>query len=89
MSDPRKSAHGASPEQILAAPDLSRERKIELLREMSYDAREMDVASGEGMAGGAAAHLGSIQRALRALGVEDDGATTTTEKNSEGEGDSR
>ncbi len=70
--DPARRATAATPEAILASTELSRQQKIDRLREMSYDAREMDVAADEGMAGGEPSQLRRIVKALRALGVEDE-----------------
>ncbi len=65
----------STPEGILHAPQLTRDQKIEKLRQMAYDARELDVASDEGMTSpsGASTSLGRIQRALLELGVEAEG----------------
>lgn len=61
----------ATPEAILASTDLDREQKIARLRELAYDARELEVAKDEGMGGGEQLDLSRIVRALRQLGVED------------------
>ncbi|MCB9878796.1 MAG: aspartate ammonia-lyase [Planctomycetes bacterium] len=58
-----------SPEAILADAMLSRERKVALLRELAYDARECAVATEEGMGGPPDADLVEILRALAALGA--------------------
>lgn len=69
---PRPELHNATdPETILASPALSREQKIQRLRELCYDARELDVAAEEGMGGGRPTQLARILRALRSLGVVD------------------
>lgn len=60
-----------SPEAIVASATMTREQKIARLREMSYDAREMDVAKEEGMGGGPPSNLDRIQNALRALGADE------------------
>jgi hypothetical protein len=38
-----------SPEALLRQADLSREQKIDILRQWEYDARELEVAEEEGM----------------------------------------
>lgn len=62
-------------ERILRSTTLSREEQIRRLRELSYDARELDVATEEGMAdpGPDRARLARIQAALRALHAGDAG----------------
>jgi len=60
-----------SPEDVLRSPTLSRAQKIEKLRQMSYDARELQVATEEGMGGNRGPDLDRIQRALRELGADD------------------
>lgn len=61
-----------TPEQIVNAASLTREEKIRRLREMAFDARALDVASGEGMTGSPPSSLPRIQEALRQLGAEDE-----------------
>ena len=61
----------STPEGIVASKELTRQQKIDRLREMSYDARELDVAKEEGMGGGEPSEYDRIVRALRALGAED------------------
>ena len=68
-----------SPDAILADRSLSREQKIAKLRQMAYDAREMQVATEEGMGGSETPDVGRIRAALRELGV-DDGDTVTDAK---------
>lgn len=65
------------PRSVLDDPTLTREQKIERLRQLSYDARELDVATEEGMQGsrGAPSNLPRIQEALRQLGAEDEGTS--------------
>ncbi|MGE3171821.1 MAG: hypothetical protein AB7O97_04295 [Planctomycetota bacterium] len=69
-SPPRR-AGSQSPEAIVAAPHLTRQQKIDLLRQLSYDARGLDVATDEGMGGGRSSELERVHDALRALGAED------------------
>ena len=65
------------PRTILDDPTLTREQKIHRLRQLSYDARELDVATEEGMVGskGLPSNLPRIHEALRELGAEDEGTT--------------
>ena len=65
------------PRHILDDPKLTREQKIARLRQLSYDARELDVATEEGMTGthGLPSNLPRIHEALRALGADDDPTT--------------
>lgn len=62
--DPRR--HFSSPERVLAA-DLSRQEKIEILRQWRYDAAEMKVATEEGMDGGESPRLAELDALLREL----------------------
>jgi hypothetical protein len=57
----------ASPEALLARPDLSRPEKLHLLRRWRFDARELAVAEAEGMGGGAPSLLERVSAALAAL----------------------
>jgi hypothetical protein len=65
------------PRSILDDPKLTREQKIKRLRQLSYDARELDVATEEGMEGstGMPSNLPRILAALRELGAGDEGTS--------------
>jgi hypothetical protein len=63
-------AHFDSPHSLAATEDLTREQKIELLRRWYHDAIELQVAAGEGMAGGERDRHRETVKALRSLGVE-------------------
>lgn len=62
------------PRTIVDDPALSREQKIERLRQLAYDARELDVATEEGMQGsrGLPSNLPRVLEALRQLGADDE-----------------
>ncbi|MFI5322737.1 MAG: hypothetical protein ACHQ6U_04215 [Thermodesulfobacteriota bacterium] len=60
------------PEDVLKAADLSREQKVEVLRRWEYDARELEVAAEENMAGNNSDTLDSVLKALVDLGYESD-----------------
>ena len=62
------SSEFASPRDILSVQALSHKQKIQLLRIWEYDAREMEVAEEENMAGGAPSLLSEILEALHYLG---------------------
>jgi hypothetical protein len=53
-----------TPEEVEQHPDLSKEKKIEILRRWEYDESEIEVAADEGMPGGDSELL---QRVLLAL----------------------
>lgn len=57
----------ARPEDVSADPSLSREEKIRILRRWEYDARELEVAEEENMAGGPPDQLGPVLEALHRL----------------------
>ena len=57
------------PEQVLRREDLTREQKILILRRWEYDARELEMASDEGMRGETPDILDRVLNALRALGA--------------------
>jgi len=57
----------ASPEALLARPDLSRSEKLHLLRRWRYDARELALAEAEGMAGGEPSLIERVSAALARL----------------------
>ena len=66
------SAVFSHPDMVLEASWLNQEQKIEILRQWEYDARELEVATEENMAGGPPSLLDDVLRALRSLdaGVE-------------------
>lgn len=57
----------ASPEDLVARPDLSRSEKLHLLRRWHYDACELSVAEDEGMGGGEPSMLERVSAALASL----------------------
>ena len=59
-----------SPKDVLEATTLTRAEKIQRLRQMAYDERELQVASEEGMTGPGPSNMAAIQDALRQLGAE-------------------
>lgn len=60
------------PRSVLLDPKLTRRQKIDELRRLSYDARELEVADEEGMGGPSQpSNLDAIQAALRELGARD------------------
>ena len=61
----------ATPDHVLRDAHLSREEKIAKLRQMAYDARELDVATEEGMEG-PPSDLPRILEALAELDAEDE-----------------
>jgi len=60
----------SSPSQIVNSTDFTKQQKIELLRRWEYDAEQLQVAEGEGMAsdGNEPATLGQVLEALKSLG---------------------
>ena len=62
----------SDPKAILDQKDLSREQKIGILRRWEYDARDLEVAEEENMAGGPPSLLGEILNALRRLDAPTD-----------------
>ena len=57
----------AAPEEIVAAPDLTRKEKLDLLRRWRYDAIELNVAVDEGMGDESSSLLDRILRAIDGL----------------------
>lgn len=62
----------SSPDEVCDEKSLTRDQKIEILRRWEYDARELEVAEDENMAGGPAGQLDLVLAALHRLGVEPD-----------------
>jgi len=58
------------PQEVVARPDLTRETKIEILRQWETDARLLATAENENMAGGEGNRLGAVVKALIELGDE-------------------
>lgn len=52
------------PADVVTEAGLSREQKIEILRQWEYDAREMDVAEEENMQGTSRVELSDVLEAL-------------------------
>ena len=62
----------AEPAEIVAHPDLSRSRKLRMLRQWEQEARVVAVAQEEGMTSGGDSMLGRIRRAIGALSPDGD-----------------
>ncbi|MFE8071428.1 hypothetical protein QQM79_10230 [Marinobacteraceae bacterium S3BR75-40.1] len=58
----------AEPQDVCRETHLSQEEKIRILRQWEYDAREMQVADEENMAGGDSDQLDQVLAALHELG---------------------
>jgi len=65
MSNPSQAF--SSPSDVLDAPGLSRQQKLDVLRQWEYDAREKEVAEEENMGGGPGDLLPKILEALEKL----------------------
>ena len=76
LADP--TGHFDRPSDVVAAPSLSHEQKIEILNRWEADSRELMVATDEGMGGGEQNRLGEVHAALKQLGVEGDGDKSST-----------
>lgn len=60
----------AAPSEVCNSPELTQEQKIEILHRWEYDARELQVAAEENMAGGANdVSLEDVLAALHQLGA--------------------
>jgi hypothetical protein len=55
------------PAAVLSAPGLTPEQKQEILKRFEFDARELQVAEDENMAGGEASRLAEVEEALASL----------------------
>ena len=62
----------AHPEEVLSDDSLDREQKIKIRRRWEYDARELEVADDENMAGGPPSVLDQVLQALHRLDAEID-----------------
>ncbi len=62
-------ANFETPAQIVADPTLSKDEKIGMLDEMEQDARQLAIASAEGMGGGEPTNLHEVLGAKEALGL--------------------
>jgi len=59
-----------TPDEVVNAPGLTREQKLEILKRWESDARQLMVASDENMPGGEPQQLQAVQNAMRALGAD-------------------
>ena len=66
------------PKDVLVHSGLSRQAKLDILRQWEVDARLMAVAEEENMTSGENGHLGAIVSALLALNDENKGAQSDT-----------
>ena len=63
------SAAYSHPEEVLSDEALTKEQKIEILREWYYDAMRLQESDGENMTGGEPDRLQAVSKALLKLGV--------------------
>jgi hypothetical protein len=56
-----------APIEVVADPSLSKQEKAETLEDLEQDARQLDIASGEGMSGGEPTALAEVLHAKEAL----------------------
>jgi hypothetical protein len=63
----------SEPNQVLQDSSLSQEQKMEILKQWEYDAREMEVAEEENMAGNAPSMLREVLKAI--VKLEDGGSS--------------
>ena len=68
------------PVDICKDAALSREQKIQVLRQWEYDARELEVAEEENMAGGPPDLLAEVLAALNELGADTAALDTSTKQ---------
>lgn len=68
-----------TPSDLFDATALTRDQKVQALRQWHYDLRELQVASDENMGSSADAgeQLRQVEAALRRLGVQEGSAGTT------------
>lgn len=60
------------PGEVLFAESLSKKQKVQVLRRWEYDARELQVAAEENMAGGPEDRLDEVLKALHKLDADVD-----------------
>jgi hypothetical protein len=60
------------PDDVLDEQSLTREQKVKILRQWEYDARQLEVAEDENMAGGPSDLLDNILAALNELNAHID-----------------
>jgi len=65
LLDPK--AFFAEPRDVIAAPQLSHDDKLAILRQWELDAVRLSASESEGMGGGEEAMLGRVESALRML----------------------
>ena len=74
----------ATPDEVCEADGLSNEQKVGILRRWEYDARELQVAEEENMAGAALDWtLDDVLAALRRLGADSGGGANPTKQGGE------
>ena len=67
QDDPQTHPNFDAPIEIVADPSLSKQEKAETLEDLEQDARQLAIASGEGMSGGEPTALAEVLHAKEAL----------------------
>jgi hypothetical protein len=65
----RPHAHFESPHEVVVDPELSKAQKIEVLNSLEQDARQLAIASSEGMSDGEATGLQDVLHAKEVLNL--------------------
>ena len=69
QDNPQNHPNFDAPVEIVADPSLSKQEKAEALEDLEQDARQLAIASGEGMSGGEPTALAEVLHAKEALGA--------------------
>ena len=67
QDNPQNHPNFDAPIEIVADPSLSKQEKAEALEDLEQDARQLAIASGEGMSGGEPTALAEVLHAKEAL----------------------
>ena len=69
-----------SPKEVVSDPDFDGKQKIKILRQWELDARELQVATEEGMTGGEDNHLREVREVLKNIDMHDDDNNAPTKQ---------